>query len=66
MPQEATNDYLYRPINKGKIGIPVAAYDSEYYFIDNVFRLFTSADIRITESTVRELQITVQKVWKEM
>ena len=59
--QEASNDYIYGPTKKGCIGIPVAADDSDYYQIDNAFKLLTSADSRTSELAVGELQTTVQK-----
>ncbi|PSN50609.1 hypothetical protein C0J52_17399 [Blattella germanica] len=50
VPQEASNDYIYGPTKKGCIGIPVAADDSDYYQIDNAFKLLTSADSRTSEN----------------
>ena len=54
-PQEASYDYIYGPIKKGCIGMPVAAGDSDFYQIDKAFKLFTSADTRTSELAVEKL-----------
>ena len=61
VPQEATNHYIYGPADKGCMGVPEAAADSDFSLVDNAFKLLSSQDIRTSELAIGDLQSTMQK-----
>ena len=61
VPQEASNHYIYGPSDKGCVGIPEAAADSDFHLVDNAFKLLSSKDLRTSELAIGDLQNIVQK-----
>ena len=61
VPQEASNHYIYGPSEKGCVGIPEAAADSDFHLVDNAFKLLSPKDIRTSELAIGDLQNIVQK-----